>query len=388
MPTAAALRQFLQGKLPSHMVPSSLRVVAALPMTPSGKVDRRSLSALPGEESGAADGAPPRTPVEELVAGLFAELLHGRRVGREDDFFELGGHSLLATQLASRLRDLLGVELPLRAVFEQPKVAGLALRMEEALRGATGPAAPPLRRVPREGAAGAAADLPLSFAQQRLWFIDQLEGGSFYNVPVALRMSGQLSYVALTQVLAEVVRRHEVLRTVFRGDGGQARQVIQPAAEVVIPLVDLTALPAASRERVARDKVTEEARRPFDLARGPLLRARLWRLGESENLLLFTLHHIASDAWSLGVLVREVTTLYAAFALGRPSPLAELAVQYADFAAWQRAGSRGRCWRARSSTGAGVWPARRPPSNCRSTGRGRRCAACAARSAKAPSHRP
>ncbi|MDP9121717.1 MAG: amino acid adenylation domain-containing protein, partial [Acidobacteriota bacterium] len=177
---------------------------------------------------------------------------------------------------------------------------------------------------------------PLSFAQQRLWFIDQLEGGSLYNVPIALRLSGELSVGVLSRVLEEVVRRHEVLRTVFRSEGGRARQVILPPAGFAVSLVDLTGLSEALREPVAEGWVREEARRPFDLGRGPLLRAGLWRLDETEHLLFVAMHHIVSDGWSVGVLTREVTALYESFSWGRPSPLAELPVQYADFAAWQR----------------------------------------------------
>ncbi|HEY2739430.1 MAG TPA: amino acid adenylation domain-containing protein, partial [Thermoanaerobaculia bacterium] len=243
------------------------------------------------------------------------------------------GHSLLATRAISQVRSAFQVELGLAELFTAPTVAGLAARVEEAVRAEARPAAPPIERVPRE--AGAAC-LPLSFAQQRLWFIDQLEGGSVYNMPFALRMSGPLSVALLERVLAEVVRRHEVLRTVFSSAEGRACQVVLPPAGLMIPVVDLTSLAPASREAAATSLATAEARRPFDLARGPLLRVRLWRLDETEHLMLFAMHHIVSDGWSLGVLVREVTALYTAFFLGRPSPLAELPVHYADFAAWQR----------------------------------------------------
>ncbi|MDP9122204.1 MAG: condensation domain-containing protein, partial [Acidobacteriota bacterium] len=272
----------------------------------------------------------PSTPAEELVAGFFAEVLALEKVGAEADFFALGGHSLLATQLVSRVRAAFGVELPLRAVFEHPTVAALAREIAKT-SSPGGAAPPPLERVGRE-----VDDLPLSFAQQRLWFIDQLEGGSLYNVPIALRMSGELSVMVLSRALEEVVRRHEVLRTVFSKAGGRARQVIRSPAELAIALVDLTELPPELRGPVAEGWVREEARRPFDLARGPLLRVGLWRLDEREHVLLLALHHIVSDGWSLGVLAREVTALYTAFSSGQPSPLAELPVQYADFAAWQR----------------------------------------------------
>ncbi|HKH46385.1 MAG TPA: amino acid adenylation domain-containing protein, partial [Thermoanaerobaculia bacterium] len=336
-PSSGELRHFLARRLPAYMVPSQFEVLAALPLTPSGKVDRRALPALLAA-GGAAEGErheehmPPRGPVEEMLAGIWEEILGRERVGAEDNFFALGGHSLLATQLVSRMRAAFGVELPLRVVFEHPTVAGLAQEVEQASRlgGDTPPPPPPLIRIDR------GTDLPLSFAQQRLWFIDQLEGGSLYNVPVALRMSGELSVRVLSRVFAEVVRRHEVLRTVFRGDGGQARQVILPPGDFALPLVDLTGLSPALREPAAMGLAMEEARRPFDLAREPLLRVGLWRLGETEHLMLVAMHHIVSDGWSLGVLVREVTALYTAFSLGLPSPLAELPVQYTDFAAWQR----------------------------------------------------
>ncbi|MDP9122915.1 MAG: condensation domain-containing protein, partial [Acidobacteriota bacterium] len=281
---------------------------------------------------GAAGGRAPRTPVEEILAAIWSEVLGVERVGPDDNFFDLGGHSLLATRVISQVRSTFQVELGLHELFEEPTVAGLALRIEAAVRSGSGPAAPAIEPVPR----GDAVELPLSFAQQRLWFIDQLEGGSLYNVPIGLRVSGELSVAVLSRVLDEVVLRHEVLRTVFREEGGRARQVIQPPSGFAIPLVDLTDLSKALRERVAAESIMEEAGRPFDLGRGPLLRVGLWRLAEAEHVLLFALHHIVSDGWSLGVLVREVTALYAAFTSGRPSPLPELPVQYADFAAWQR----------------------------------------------------
>ncbi|HEY2738273.1 MAG TPA: condensation domain-containing protein, partial [Thermoanaerobaculia bacterium] len=347
--SAGALRQALADRLPAYMVPAALVQLAALPLTPNGKVDRRWLAESgPREtEAGGAMRVVPRTAVEEILEGIFSSVLgidDLNGVGAEADFFALGGHSLLATQLVSRLRAAFGVELPLRAVFEHPTVAGLAARL-------TGTAAlpvPPILRIDRT------ADLPLSFAQERLWFIDQLEGGSVYNVPIALRVEGELSAAVLARTLQEVVRRHEALRTVFSAVEGRVRQVILPAAGMAVPLVDLTGLSPALRNPVAVELVTAEARRPFDLARGPLLRAGLWRLGETEHLLLLAMHHIVSDGWSLGVLVREVTALYTAFAEGLPSPLPELPVQYADFAAWQRSRLTGdvlegelRYWRDR-----------------------------------------
>ncbi len=334
-PEAGELRDFLARRLPPYMLPSQLAALAALPVTPSGKVDRRALAALLA--SGGAvprerpdEHVPPRGPVEEKLAGIWEEVLERERIGAGDSFFDLGGHSLLATRVISRVRTVFGVELPVRAVSEHPTVADLAREIEKAASGST--ALPPLEPIERTDQ----TDLPLSFAQQRLWFLEQMESGPLYNVPFALRMSGVLSVAVLARVLAEVVRRHEVLRTVFPSDGGRARQVILPPAGFVLPVVDLTALAPELREAAAAEHIAAAARRPFDLARGPLLRTLLLRVDATEHRMLLVLHHIASDGWSLGVLVREVASLYLAFRAGRPSPLAELAIQYADFAAWQR----------------------------------------------------
>ncbi len=325
----AELRAWLGERLPEHMVPGALVVLETLPLTPSGKVDRR---ALPAPEAVVPDGGyrAPRTAVEEVLGGIWATVLGVERVGVEDGFFDLGGHSLLATQVVSRARQAFGVEVPLRMLFEAPTLGALAGRIDELLSTGT-PLAPPIERVPREG------PLPLSFAQQRLWLVDRLEpGSSTYNMPAALRMRGELHPGALRAGLRELVRRHEVLRTVFQERGGVPVQVIGPPSRVPLPTVELGRLPAGVREREAERLARAEALRPFDLARGPLLRGTLLRLGESDHVLCFTLHHVVGDGWSVDVLVREVTTLYAAFRRGEPSPLPELPVQYADYAVWQR----------------------------------------------------
>ncbi|MEA2691482.1 MAG: hypothetical protein QOJ16_869, partial [Acidobacteriota bacterium] len=325
----AALRSYAAERLPGYLVPAAIVVLPALPLTANGKVDRRTLPAP--EWQGGRGYRAPRTPVEEVLAGFWGELLGLERVGIDDGFFELGGHSLLATQVISRVRQAFGLELPLRELFEAPTVAGLAERVERA-RGVALPTYPPLVPVSRVG------DLPLSFAQQRLWFIDQLAPGStVYNVPMALRARGPLSPAILMAGFAEIERRHAVLRTTFAlGVAGQPVQTIHPPSPFALPVIDLSGLPGAAGEALALRLAAEEARRPFDLARGPLLRATLLRSGEEEHVLLFNFHHIVGDGWSIGLLVREVSALYEALRLGHPSPLPELAVQYADFAIWQR----------------------------------------------------
>jgi amino acid adenylation domain-containing protein len=332
----ADLRSFLQAELPAYMVPAAFVLLDDLPRTPTGKIDRRALPALralqsesPGDRD---DGfVAPRTPTEEMLAGILAEVLGQPRVGARDNFFDLGGHSLLATQVISRARRALGVEVPLKALFEAPTAAGLAEAVEGARTSGLAPVLPPPTATGRHG------DLPLSFAQERLWFLDQLEPGSpLYNMPVALVLDGDLDVAALAAALAEVVRRHEVLRTSFTARNGRPIQVVTAPAPLSLPLVDLSALEPDRRKAAARELIRDEARRPFDLARGPLLRALLVRLGECEHALLAGMHHIASDGWSMTIFERELAALYRAAIAGASSPLPELPLQYADFAAWQR----------------------------------------------------
>ncbi|HEV3049034.1 MAG TPA: condensation domain-containing protein, partial [Longimicrobium sp.] len=326
---AEALRAHVRRSLPEYMVPSAFVFLDALPLTSNGKLDRK---ALPAPESAAEANryVAPRTPMEEVLAGIWAEVLRLERVGVEESFFDLGGHSLLATRVVSRVRELFGVELPLRALFEGPTVAELAVRVEE-MRRANLPVLPPVVPVERRGA------LPLSFAQERLWFLDRLEPGSaVYNVPVARRLSGALDEAALERALGEIVRRHEALRTVFAEADGSPVQVIAPFGGFALPVEDLSGLGEADREAAVRRRAGEEARRGFDLSAGPLFRAALLRLGAEEHVLLLSMHHIVSDGWSIGVLFRELAALYEAYREGRESPLPELAVQYADYAVWER----------------------------------------------------
>ncbi|HSF42104.1 MAG TPA: amino acid adenylation domain-containing protein, partial [Thermoanaerobaculia bacterium] len=333
------LRAFLRGRLPEHLVPSRFEALDALPLTPAGKVDRAALARRhpePEARAGAAEPGRPPTPVEEVLAGIWAEVLGRGQVGLEEDFFELGGHSLLATQVASRLRACFGVELPLQTLFAAPTVARLAAAVEAALRCAAGMAAsePPL--VPAAPALRSQG-LPLSFAQERLWFLDRLEPESpVYNISAAVLLEGDLQGEALRQALEWIVARHEALRTTFREVDGRPVQVAAPALAVLLPAVDLGGLPETDRGEEVLRLTEEEALRPFDLEAGPLLRAVLVRCARGEHRLLLTLHHIISDGWSLGVLVREVNAAYGAAVEARRPQLPALPVQYADYAVWQR----------------------------------------------------
>ena len=340
MPADSELRRFLRGKLPEAMVPAVFVPLAALPLNARGKLDRAALLAAGGEpEPGAAAAAAavtPRDPAEELMASLWAEVLERGGIGRHDDFFQLGGHSLLAARLVSRVRAAFGVELPVRRLFERPTVAALVA----ALREETGPPpAPPLER------AAAAGPAPLSFAQRRLWILHQIDPGStVYNLPAGFRLRGPVDVGALARALGEIVRRQESLRTTFPVLADLAAEpaaVVSPAGETGLPVVDLSGLPERRREPAAHALAEAEARRPFDLARGPLLRLGLLHLGAADRVLLLTAHHIVSDGWSAALFVRELAALYAAFCRGGPSPLPPLPVKYSDFARWQHRWLRG-----------------------------------------------
>ncbi len=326
---AEEVRRHLRERLPEVMVPAAVVALETLPLTVSGKLDRRALPA-PEEVAGEArERRAPRTAVEELLAGVWAEVLGGE-VGLDDDFFALGGHSLLAAQVVSRVRELLGVELELRRLFERRTLEAVAGEVEELRRGG----APPPVRIERRTGSGPA---PLSYAQQRLWFLDQLQPGSrAFHLPAAVRLRGRLDVGALARGLAEVVRRHEVLRTRFVEEGGAVAQRIEAPRSGRLAVLDLSDLTDAEREAEVAARVREQMDLPFDLSRGPLLRTALLRLEEREHVLLITLHHIASDGWSMGAMVRELAALYEAFARGEESPLPELPVQYADYAVWQR----------------------------------------------------
>jgi amino acid adenylation domain-containing protein len=354
------LRQHLQRHLPTYMIPAQFVVLSALPRNANGKVDRRALPE-PGliQESRREIAGVPSTPLQELLVAIWKEVLHLTQVGIHDNFFELGGHSLLATQAVSRIRRALAVDVPLRSLFEAPTVAQLSSHLEELIRGSSSTLVPDLLPMERGSA------LPLSFAQERLWFLYQWEPDSpWYNIARALSLSGPLHVSVLERSLARVVQRHEVLRTTFEERSGHPVQVIKPKLFIQIPVIDLCGLVTAEQDQQITALQHLEAQRPFDLSRGPLLRACLLRLdvacdrgtvgkeftpfpplqAPQEHVLLLTLHHIVTDAWSMRVLVHEMTTFYQADLEGEPSeqaqdtvpPLPDLPIQYADYTLWQR----------------------------------------------------
>ena len=313
------LRAALAGLLPEHLVPSGIVVLDRLPLTANGKLDRRALPA-PELSSSAAGVGLPRTPREQLLCGLFAEVLGLDRVGIDDNFFELGGHSLLATRLISRIRATLDVEVSIRGLFETPSVAGLGRSLADA-----GAGRPALVRCERP------SELPLSYAQRRLWFLNRLEGGSSYVIPLAVRLDGWLDRPALERALLDLLERHESLRTVFPETLGVPRQEILPVAAAALVLeveaVDEAGLSGALSAAVGRG---------FELSRQAPLRAHLFALSAGSHVLLLSLHHIAGDGWSLRPLLRDLAEFYRARRDGVAAALAALPVQYADYTLWQR----------------------------------------------------
>ncbi|WP_413754280.1 non-ribosomal peptide synthase/polyketide synthase [Streptomyces sp. R-74717] len=314
-----ALRDRLRDRLPDYLVPSAIVVLDALPLTGSGKVDRR---ALPAPDLGtAATGRAPRTPQEQLLADLFADVLGLPGVGVDDSFFDLGGHSLLATRLASRVRAVFGAELEVRGLFEHPTVAALATRLDGSVT-----QRPALTARPRP------ERIPLSFAQQRLWFLHRMDGPSAtYNMPLALRLDGELDRAALRAALADVIARHESLRTVLREADGVPYQLVLSADEArpELPVIELDDVRLSGR-------LAEGAQRGFDLAAEPPIRAELYALASDRHVLLLVVHHIAADGWSMGPLSRDLATAYASRCRGEEPRWSPLPVQYADYTRWQR----------------------------------------------------
>jgi amino acid adenylation domain-containing protein len=325
------LRGWVRERLPEYMEPTAFVMLDALPLTSNGKVDRR---ALPEAELSRSElhntYLPPRTLVEHKIADVWEEILGVSQVGIGDNFFKLGGNSLSVTQMVSHLRGTFEVDLPLRTVFESPTIESISRCIETASQ--IGKLQEnPIEPISRDQV------LPLSFAQQRLWFLNQLEPDSaFYNIPASVRLVGKLDVASLARALNEVVRRHEVLRTSFREKDGLPYQSISFSLKVPLPVIDLQEISKEDLIGRVQRLAEEEAQRPFDLARDSLIRVNLIQLNNEEHVLFLTMHHIIADGWSIGILVRELATLYSAFSLHKPSPLPDLLVQYVDFAAWQR----------------------------------------------------
>ncbi|MBD2567364.1 non-ribosomal peptide synthetase [Anabaena lutea] len=326
------LRNFLKAKLPDYMIPSAFVVLEEFPLTPNGKIDRRALPAPEWSQRDLeANYLPPRTPVEEIIANTWTQVLGVEQVGVNDNFFELGGHSLLATQLISRLRQVFQIELPLQKIFEFPKLADLAMVVEAIKQAQECLVSPPILPVSREN------HLPLSFAQQRLWFIEQLQpNNAAYNITSAVRVLGNLNITALESCLNEIIKRHESLRTTFIAVEGLPIQVITENLQLSLPVIDLQTLSKSEQETQIQQFINQETQQPFDLSQLPLLRVILLKLSSTEYVVIFTMHHIISDAWSTAVMIREILALYPAFAEGKSFALPELPIQYADFAVWQR----------------------------------------------------
>jgi amino acid adenylation domain-containing protein len=389
VPNSGQLRGYLKERLPEYMVPSAFMVLDALPLTANGKLDRGALPA-PDWSRDVLENVyvTPRTPVEEVLSVIWSQVLGVERVGANDSFFELGGHSLLATQVISRTRDIFQMDLPLRTIFEAPTVAAMAAAIvsQEAKPGQADMTARLLQEIRRMRSDGTKGDLalsersdpalrrsrfspaqqalfeersrdvspdlpgsvriprrtqqnlvPLSFAQERQWFLHELEPDSpAYNIAPAYHLSGSLDLPALEQSLNEIIRRHEALRTTFSVVRGQPVQVIAAQQTFQLPLLDLRDLTVSQREIEAQHLCLERARLPFDLRQGPLFRPALLQLADDQHILLLSMHHIVSDGWSMGVLMHELSTLYLAFSQHKPSPLPDLPIQYADYALWQR----------------------------------------------------
>ena len=330
---AKKLREYLKERLPEYMVPAAFMVMEELPVRASGKIDPKDLP-RPEMEGSVENYVAPETEVEDKLCAIWEKVLGVTRVGIRDNFFELGGDSILCVQVITRAREE-GIHLTPRQMFERPTVAELA----EVVGAETGLQAlvpPPMRRAPREGV------LPLSYAQQRLWFIDRLEPGSAaYDMPFGVRLKGELEKQAALRALQEVARRHEILRTRFPEVDGVPVQKIAAGIDLALEELDLCEWDKQEREEELNRIAKSEALRPFDLGTGPLLRVRLLRLAPREHVLLVTTHHIVFDGWSGTVLVREFSLLYEAFVRGKPSPLPDLEIQYADFAAWERSWLQG-----------------------------------------------
>jgi acyl carrier protein len=325
--SAEPLRSHLSAVLPEYMVPAAYVRMESLPLTPNGKLDRKALPAPDTDAYSTRGYEPPEGETETKLAAIWAEVLKLDRVGRNDNFFSLGGHSLLVVRVVGRLRQEFGVEVALRDLFAHPELAALAHVLESAAR----------TELPRIAPTDRSGYLPLSFAQQRLWFLAQMEGVSeAYHIPFGLRLKGALDSMALRLTLECILARHEALRTTFAFIDEQPVQRIATVEESHFLLIEHDLREHKDAQEELNRLVAQEAGASFDLEHGPLIRGRLIRLAEDEHALLITMHHIVSDGWSMGVLANELSALYGAFRNGEADPLPALEIQYADYAVWQR----------------------------------------------------
>ncbi|MDQ2924769.1 MAG: condensation domain-containing protein, partial [Acidobacteriota bacterium] len=330
-PDIAEVRALLGRSLPEYMVPATIMVLEKLPLTPSGKVDRKALP-TPDYAAGQSDidGRAPETAVQQIVAAIWSEVLKLDRIALGNDFFQIGGHSLLAAQVLARVRRALNVDISMRAIFEHSTLGAFAREVEDARTGSV-PVRAPLTRVSRDGV------LPPSFAQQRMWLVQQLDPqGTTYNMPTAVKLTGELDVPALEHALNQMVRRHEVLRTVFAMQDDDPVQIVLPHRPFALPVVDVESLPESDRAAAAEGVFAQESALPFDLAAGPMFRFKLVRMSATEHVLITVLHHINTDGWSNAVIARELSELYSAALEGRDAQLPELTIQYVDYAVWQR----------------------------------------------------
>ena len=320
------LRNFLASKLPDYMNPHTLMVMEKLPVLPNGKLDRKSLPE-PDLSAIQSEFIPPQTPTQEIIAKIWAEVLGIERIGIHDNFLELGGHSLLASLVISRLREALSLELSIASLFAAPTIATFSEQIGTSVQNLL----PTLEPVPRN------IELPLSLTQQRFWFLDQMEGANpAYNIVRVLNLQGSLNFTGLEQAIATIINRHETLRTSFGIADGKPIQVIADKLAFTLPIIDLQELAEDQKTTEAQRLTTNEYLRPFALNESSLLRVTLMQLGAESHQLLIIMHHIISDAWSVGNFLQELSVIYSALTAGLPSPLPKLSIQYADYAYWQR----------------------------------------------------
>ena len=329
-PTIEELRRKLSEKLPEYMIPSGFVFLKTYPLTPNGKIDRKALPIPDLEHLTSVIFVAPRTPVEEELATIWANLLGLDQVGIHHNFFELGGHSLLATRVISRIREAFSMEFPLRTLFEFPTVAELSTVVEKIRTQSRDQPLLSIKPIDRQ------EQLPLSFAQRRLWFLDQLEGQSAtYNIASAYQLAGKLNVEALEKAIQTLIQRHQTLQTCFHKEDGIPTQIIVPEIKFNLAIDDLETRLEDQQQAKVEQLAKKESQTPFDLCQAPLLRVSLLRLNSLSHVLLVTLHHIISDGWSMGIFRRELSVLYTAYEQGKSNPLPELSIQYADYSHWQ-----------------------------------------------------